>query len=540
MRLKLITKYTIVTSIVLLVTMALFAITNMSALKRTFLQEAVTNVDNLSETLIRTTHYQMLEDDRKRVYQMIQEVGTQKGIEHIRLINKEGAIIFSTERSEIGSQLDKNAEACNMCHAEEIPLTHASTMSRSRLFQNRRGEDVLGMAKGVYGVKGCYTAECHVHQENAQILGVLDVIVSLDEMNARVATYRNNVIILTFVLLLLVFLCLTLLTQKMVNQPVHRLLRHVREMARGNLRAQVERIPDDELGELASAFNDMAKTLDYTQEELIRSAQTLEARVEERTTENLAMQARLLRSEKLASLGELVAGIAHEINNPLTSVLMYASICLEDSRLPMALRGDMSTVLSETQRCAEIVRGLLDFSRESVAQKRPESVNRILDKTLTLVQSQAIFHNIQLVREFTEELPAVCLDPGKMEQVFMNLVMNAIQAMEGGGVLTVGTGFALREERVFVRVSDSGCGIPEENLEKIFDPFYTTKDHCGTGLGLSVSYGIVESHGGQIEVESRVGAGASFTVKLPAVLEKGNAVAGKEPTTGGPSPVLTS
>ena len=528
MRFRLITKLTLITSLVLLLAMILFTFFNMRTLEKVFVEKSIEEVDNLSETLIRSTHYQMLEDDRKRVYQMIEEVGSQKGIEHIRLINKDGTIIFSTEEEEIGSLLNKNhAEACNMCHTEDSTLIHASSMNRSRFFRNARGETVLGMAKAIYNQESCSTSECHFHSPDANLLGVLDVIVSLENMRTQLTIYRNNLVVEAIILLFSLSVCLTLLTQRLVNRPVGILLSHTRALARGQW-GKISGLPKDELGDLAESFNDMTGKLKVAREELQEWASTLEVRVEERTCQIKQMQSELIRSEKLASLGELVAGIAHEINNPLTGILMFSSMLARDPRLDPALRSDLETIIRETQRCGNIVRELLNFSRESVPQKSVNNVNRVMEAALMLIEHQAFFHDIQVVKELDPELPDILIDPNQLQQVFINMLVNAGQAMPHGGTLTITTGSSEEEKSLFVRIQDTGMGIDRENLEKIFDPFFTTKGHNGTGLGLSVSYGIIENHGGEIMVHSVVGEGTCFTIRLPmnAVIAEGSGSSG--------------
>ena len=269
------------------------------------------------------------------------------------------------------------------------------------------------------------------------------------------------------------------------------------------------------MGELEEAFNDMTNNLRNAQQELQNLASSLEAKVEERTRQIQDIQNQLVRSEKLASLGELVAGIAHEINNPLTGIMVFSSLTLDNPNLPADFRSDIETIYRESQRCAGIVQGLLEFSRETTPEKNPESLNIILEKTLRLLENQAGFHDIDIRRYFDHNLPTILVDANQLNQVFINILINAAQAMPDGGKLELTTGLDKSGNQLFVRVRDTGCGIPEENLKRIFDPFYTTKESGGTGLGLSVSYGIVENHGGTIEVESRVGEGTTFVVLLP-------------------------
>ena len=515
LRFSLITKLSISTSLMLLLFMALFSYMSLEALEKLVLQEAASDADKLTETLIKTTHHQMMENDQKRVYQTIQEVSSQSGIEQIRMINKNGIIIYSSKASEIGTFLDKSAEACNMCHAGAIPLTQVPTMSRSRLFNDRNGEQVMGLAKAIYNEKSCSSAACHFHPENARVLGVLDVIVSLDNMRAMLDSYRYKFSAMTLFLTLFVWGSITLFTQTLINQPVKHLLQHTKLLSRGELDTSVPYFSTDELGELANAFNNMTLNLKKARTELEEWAKNLEAKVEERTREIQLMQNQLIRSEKLASLGELVAGIAHEINNPLTGILMFSSMIQSDTRLDPAMKNDMAMIVRETKRCAKIVKGLLDFSRETPPSKKVSCINSIVDDTLALVTNQSSFHDINIIKNYDPQVPSVLVDPHQIEQVLVNILLNASHAMTAGGSLTITTGGDPAGKFVFAKVTDTGCGIPAENLEKIFDPFFTTKETKGTGLGLSVSYGIIESHGGEIAVESKVDVGTTFTIRLP-------------------------
>ena len=515
MVIRLNTKLNISTSLVLLFFMALFAYINIKTLQQTLLQEAMSDADKLSDAIIKTTHYQMLEDDRLRAYQMIQEVGTQSGIETIRMINKDGRIIFSTKEEEIGTFLDKKAAACNMCHAGNQPLVHASTMNRSRIFRTAGGKHVLGLAKAIYNEESCYTAACHFHPENFRVLGVLDVVVSLDSVNDLTAAFRYKLLSLTVFLLIFTWLSITFLTQKLVNRPVKQLLDHTKRLANGELDATVPPFAKDELGALAASFNDMTESLRKARTELEDWGRHLEVKVDERTRQLRLIQAQLIRSEKLASLGELVAGIAHEINNPLTGILMFSSIMGKDPKLHPSLKADLDTITRETERCAKIVRGLLDFSRETPPRKQSASIRELLETSLTLVANQSSFHNIVINTDYASSLPDVHVDPHQIEQVLVNILLNASHAMPDGGLLHITTGKVAEGPYIFINISDTGCGIPEEHLGRIFDPFFTTKEDKGTGLGLSVSYGIIESHQGTIEVQSSVGVGTTFSIKLP-------------------------
>ena len=519
MRLKLIVQISLITGIVLLFTSALFGYFNISTLKRAFLQSAVSDLDHLGETIFRAVFHQMLKNDRDAIQVTIGEVGEGKGIERIRILNREGVVAFSTQKAEIGTTLEKKrAPACMGCHnnesSQESSQENPCPLPRSRKFTDSNGEKVLGLTRPIYNEKTCWTGACHAHSKDTRFLGILDITISADPMLSMIRNYRNNAIIQIIFLILSTSLCLTLLTKRLIIQPVHTLLEHTRALGRGKWRF-IESVPGDELGELAEAFNDMTGKLKKAQDEREEWASTLETRVEERTHEIKEMQSVLVRSEKLASLGELVAGIAHELNNPLTGIMIHASLISEDPRLENSLVVDCQTVIHEAARCSKIVKELLDFARASDSQKVMQPIGKTINRTIALIEHNVDFKEIEIIKEYDPDLPEVLMDASQIEQVLINILINAGQAMPQGGALIIRTGVGASKDHIYIRIEDTGCGIPEENIEKLFDPFFSTKGHKGTGLGLSVSYGIIQSHGGDIEVESEPGRGTAFTITLP-------------------------
>lgn len=232
--------------------------------------------------------------------------------------------------------------------------------------------------------------------------------------------------------------------------------------------------------------------------------------------ERKALERQLLRSEKLASVGRLAAGIAHEINQPLTGVLTFAHLLGKKFKDDEPTRKDLEVIVRETTRIRGIVQGILDFARETPMAKRPVRIDTVLDQTLEIIVHQQRFFGITLTKDYDPNAPEAVADSNLLEQVFMNIILNAVDAMKGSGSLTVRT--RGRSDWVEVDFADTGCGMPEEMLDKIFDPFFTTKDSTegmGMGLGLAVSYGIVNSHNGDIRVSSEVGKGTTFTIRLP-------------------------
>lgn len=515
MRLGLMVKFSIISSAVILFTMGVFILFNIADLKTAFMDVYTTDVDNLGETIIATTNHAMLTGDVDEAYQLMQRAGTQENIENIRLIDKHGVIRFSLDPKEIDTYVDSSKDpSCDMCHYEGKPKIQASTMDRRRVFQDRQGNEVLGIIRGIYNEPICSQPACHYHPDDVNLLGVLDIVVSTKDVIARITRYRTNFIVELIFILIALSLCLNLLTSRLINQPVNTLLDHTRLLSKGKW-TFIENTTNDEFGELAESFNEMTSSLKKAEEERERWAATLETRVEERTQQIREMQSVIVRSEKLASLGELAAGIAHELNNPLTGIVLHASIIEEDKDLPPNLKDELHTITWEADRCARIVKNLLDFSRKTEPRKAMNNLNDTMDRALSLVEHLAAFQNIEVVKDYAQDLPELLLDPGQIEQVFVNMFVNASQAMEEEGKLTLQTKFDEEKGSVTVRIQDTGQGIPEENLSRIFDPFFSTKGARGTGLGLSVSYGILEGHGGTIEVQSKVGEGTVFTITIP-------------------------
>lgn len=513
--LSLITKLTLATTLILIGFMALLDYINVKNFRNAILNYAISNADQVAEVINQSAYDAMLKNDKDSMYAMIKRIGQDASFEHIRLIDREGKVVFSSTKDEIGAVLDKNAEACTMCHkSNDNPRLHVSSKQRSRFFTNREGKEVLGFTKAIYNQPACSAAACHVHPEKYSVLGMLDIIVSLEDMNNKSHEYRLEFFLFTCFLLIFIGVLINVLIQRMVNRPVKLLTKHANLVSAGILDAKVTAVSDDELGKLSESVNMMTVSLKMAHEELKEWGNNLEHKVEERTREIKLIEQHLLRSEKLASLGKLVAGIAHEINNPLTGVLLYSSIVNSDKRLDAELKPDMEKIISESRRCAAIVSRLLEFSREAMPHKEAISINSLLEKVVNLVHKQPDFQDITIIKDYADNLPDVLVDPGQIQQVFINMILNASHAMYEGGTLTLSTSVDDNHSAVRAEITDTGCGISEDDLSHIFDPFFTTKSE-GTGLGLSISYGIVANNGGKIEVRSVLGKGTTFTILLP-------------------------
>lgn len=301
---------------------------------------------------------------------------------------------------------------------------------------------------------------------------------------------------------------------KRISTPLKRIEDIANKIADGDYHQGITVIAPREIEHLAGSINRMAKELENEKQELEVWGNKLEVKVLERTEEIKKIHAQLFRSEKLASLGKLAAGVAHEINNPLTGILTNSSLLLDDLPTSDPRHEDVDVIVKETIRCREIVKRLLDFARQTKPQKQLVSINEIIENIILLVRNQTSFRNIQMQRNLQQNMPEIMADRDQIQQVFINIIINASEAMSKGGLLSISTALLLTNNSIIITFKDNGPGIPENICEKIFDPFFTTKEQ-GTGLGLSISYGIIEQHGGDINVESSLGQGTTFTIQLP-------------------------
>ena len=313
--------------------------------------------------------------------------------------------------------------------------------------------------------------------------------------------------ILLFAIVIAVFGSLIL--RRIIILPLRNLLKATQEISQGNLNARVSISADNELAQLGEAFNKMAEEIQQKQKSLEQKLKELE----QINQELRQTQDQLIFSEKMASVGKLAAGVAHEIGNPLSIIIGYLEYVSRSSNLREQERESLKRAEEETRRINQIIRELLDYSRPVSQTYESVNINQIIYETLNLVKLQKGFDRIQTQLDLEESLPPVMGNRNQIKQVLVNLLLNARDAMPDGGILTLKT--RRENQLVQIEIADTGIGIPEENLKKIFDPFFTTKEPGrGIGLGLSISLKIIETMGGKIEVESKSGQGSIFRLKL--------------------------
>jgi two-component system NtrC family sensor kinase len=285
-----------------------------------------------------------------------------------------------------------------------------------------------------------------------------------------------------------------------IMRPIESLLLATHGVADGKLEQQVQlNNAPDEIAKLGQAFNYMVSSIKERDEKLRRQAQE-----------------EIMKSERLAMVGQLAAGVAHEINNPLGGILLFSRLLLQKAPSEGTMRDNLERIEKDAKRCQSIVQGLLDFARQREPKIEILDLNDIAEKTIGLFENQPLFHNIQIVKQYQDDLPKVSADPAQIQQVFVNIIMNAADAMGGKGILTIATRLSDIDNYVEICFTDTGKGIPLDELDRVFEPFFTTKGTGhGTGLGLSISYGIIQKHRGTIKVSSQIGRGSIFAITLP-------------------------
>ena len=610
-------KLILIVGLTTIVTIGVYAFITIKSHQEVLIEEVERHGNQLSEALKKSMHYEMLANNRESIHNMINTIGEEPCIQEVRIFNKAGEIIYSAASNDIGTMLNMEEERCYACHSADEPLQRLTIDERTRIFSKHPDSSrVLGIINPIYNEPTCYEAPCHAHFPQQTVLGVLDITLCLKDIDQRVEESEITTLFFSLFSIVTISFIIAFFIRQWVSKPVVSLVTATKNVAAGNLQYKIDITNKDELGQLAESFNNMTKKL-------------AEARMQ------------LFQSDKMASLGRLAAGVAHEINNPLTGVLTYSSFLQKRTQDQPEIQEDLKVIVRETKRSREIVKSLLDFARQSVPKKNKADINQIIEQALSVIENQLSMNKIKLVKDFAADAPKVTVDSNQIQQVFINLIVNASDAIgQSGGTIALSThlinlspqgvvqikkaecskrhslldeetkiealpsiklkisqnnneGFAYlnpvygkknhqftiplktskefdincsecgismvdkenrcpvcgstiyiidtpgqghlkgclnnecfwqewreveasgKKEFMEIKVTDTGCGISEDSLSKIFDPFYSTKGQKGTGLGLAVIWGIIDNHDGTIKVESQEGKGTTFIIRLP-------------------------
>jgi two-component system NtrC family sensor kinase len=475
---------------------------------------------NISDIIKKSTRYSMLLNRREDVHQIINTIRTEIGVEEIRVYDKQGVIAYSSDSTEILSKVDLNDEACIACHNSSIPLKSLANQDKIRIYKNSENKRVLGVINPIQNEPDCSNADCHAHSPKVNVLGVLDVVVSLEQLDSIIQKSTSKVILASGFLVVLISFFAGLFITILVNKPIKKIREGIEEVGNGNLDYKIDINSKNELGQVARRFNEMSSKLDEAYEEIKNWSETLNEKVSEKTEELKNIYDQVNQIEKLASLGKLSATVAHELNNPLAGILTYSKLI---SKKLQALQKDtehekiiefLELISHESARCGKIVKDLLIFSRSERDEFAKEDLLDIIDNSVTVLNHHLDIHGIKLVKDYVENPIEIYCNSYKIQQALMSLLMNSIEAMPNGGKIIIN--LTLDDHIVNLRIIDEGTGISDKDLPHIFEPFYSTKEASnGTGLGLAVAYGIISNHKGKMEVEKTSNQGTTFKVVLP-------------------------
>jgi two-component system NtrC family sensor kinase len=484
---------------------------------KNLMADAVEYTSSYSDLVKKSVRYNMLTFNRVPIQHTIEGIASSEGIRRIRIFDSRGTVFYSSQKAAIGTLVDRTSFACKGCHSN--PQKPAETLMGRRqwvTYAGRDGQRVLTYVNPIYNEPSCYAAACHAHPGGQKVLGVLEIDFSLSPLDNRIRQQTVEITAYAISLMIVISLILYLVLRRFVMKPVSILSEGMKKVSTGDLGQKVVLNSEDEIGVLAGTFNVMTKDLEVAREKMENFTQALEAEVAKKVDELKKSQDKLFQAEKLASLGRLTADVAHEIRNPLTAVGGFAH------RLSRVVEGEKQkeyadVIITEVGRLEKILKDVLTFSRDARfhLNRRPleEAVHEVVKTYEGLCREQSIEVNVRIA----ENLPPVLIDKDQVKQALTNLIANAIDAMQKGGMLTISTGQEDVNDvtYVYIKVSDTGPGIPEEKLPLIFEPFFSTKELHGTGLGLSITRKIIEEHGGFIKAESVEGTGATISLYFP-------------------------
>ncbi len=507
-------------SSILIILLSVYTYFILKNLDRYLTEQRFNTSYNLSEIIKKSTRYDMLLNRPEDVHAIINTLRGLKGVEEIRIYNKQGTISYSTIPSEILSKVDLTAEACIGCHNSSVPLQDLKNQDKMRVYRNEENRRVLGLINPIMNEPDCSNADCHAHPKNINILGVLDVGVSLEQLDEIIAKSRNNVIFASVFLVIVISFISGLFITVIVNRPLKTIRDGIEAVGNGNLDYKINVSAQNELGQVARRFNEMSKNLAEAYKEIKNWSETLNDKVNEKTEELKNIYNQVNQIEKLASLGKLSATVAHELNNPLAGILTYSKLITKKLQATNN-NPDNATMIEylelishEAARCGQIVKDLLIFSHSERDEFAKEDLLSIIQLGITVILHHLEINGISLVKDYPDTPIYIYCNANKIQQALISILINSIEAMPNGGKITIT--IITEENNVILKIADQGTGISEKDLPHIFVPFYSTKtESSGTGLGLAVAYGIIANHSGKIEVERTSNEGTTIKIVLP-------------------------
>ena len=496
---------------------------------RTVIQQNGNNIGSIVEGAL---YHSMLENDKTSLQNTLDIINTMPGIDDASMYDQDDNLAYASFSAESEGHINPN---CKECHGNlklmfpEKEKAYRIIRVNSECEMNLPNSDSRHMMirSPILNEPSCYlNTACHAHSEQDEVLGSLIIKLPLGSLDAAVEKSTREFFILSAFITLFIASFLILFTRRKIQRPLNDVIKASKAISTGDksVRLDVNEDQLDDVRMLSLAFNQMMDNLESANTELQNWSSQLEYKVQKKSEELGEIQNELINIERKASLGKLSSSVAHELNNPLSGILVYTKLVQKklnsmdgrDEKRESMLK-HLKLIEDETKRCGDIVRGLLDFSRQDLDEFEPKSMHDLLDDTCQLVHHQIELANISLIKDFRAGHSMIRCSPNQIKQSIMAILVNASEAVSDNGEITIRTKNP-DSNHIQVDIEDNGSGINPEDIPHIFEPFFTTKQNgAGIGLGLAIVHGIVQSHQGKIEVSSEPGKGTTLSLKFPII-----------------------
>jgi two-component system NtrC family sensor kinase len=469
----------------------------------------------------------MLENDKAMLQRTLDIISTMSGIDEVNMYNDKDSLAFTSVSTELEIRGNPNCKDCHTNMAAMFPKKErvyrvVGENPDCGIYEN--GKRYLLIRKPILNEKSCNTAACHVHNEGDEVLGSLIIKLPLEDIDTFMDESSTDFLLLASIITILLVTFLIIFTRKKIKDPLYSIINASEAVSNGDNSFRLEIKPDllYDMRKVSVAFNNMLDNIDTVTNELQNWSQQLEYKVQKKSEELSEAQNELIHVERIASLGKLSSSVAHEINNPLSGILIYTKLIYKQLNGPDFHHSKKESILkhlklieNETKRCGDIVKGLLDFSRKDQDDFEVANLHQLLKATYALMTHSIKIADINFITDFRAKNDEIFCSPNQIKQAGIALLVNATEAIKENGEIIIRTSNP-DEKSIQVEIIDNGFGISLDDIQHIFEPFFSTKrDASGIGLGLSIVHGIVESHKGKIEVFSELGKGTNMTITFP-------------------------
>ena len=495
----------------------------------TLIRQSGNNIGSIVEGAL---YHSMLENDKSSLRNTLDIINTLPGIDEVNMYDSNEELVYSSFASDSDNKhSDPDCKSCHptiktMFSQKEKSYKIIDVNSDCEMNVNDNGSRHLLIKSPILNEKSCSVSSCHAHNESEVILGSLIIKIPLETQDAAIKRSSVEFFLLSIFATALFVIVLLIFTRKKIKEPLNALIKASIAVANGDKSTRVEIQPHqlDDMRMVSEAFNDMLDNLHSATLELENWSQQLEYKVQKKSEELGAAQHELIHVERLASLGKLSSSVAHEINNPLSGILIYTKLLYKQVSNPELYASKRESMLkhlklieNETKRCGDIVKGLLDFSRKDQDNFEPKNLHEILTETFELMTHPIRIANIAFSTRLSATSDLIYCNPNQIKQACVALLVNASEAIVENGEIQIKTNNP-DDDHIRFEITDNGTGINPEDIPHIFEPFFSTKSNVsGIGLGLAIVHGIIQNHKGKTEVKSEPGNGTTLTITLPLI-----------------------